>query len=201
MNNQPNNLNMNENQNQQRGISIGAALILGLSAIIVALIIAAALIITSGAKIISDLPIENFDGLEINVNESGEQTPININLEEATPPIEEVGNNFSELGFSVTLPDDVTAGTTQQSEGGPWEWVQFSDGTMITSTDNLAFDNQYGAFPDMSNQEFLVTIGSNVFFVTNAAGGRTSYSTEKNGRRYQILQDSGAQIDVATFQI
>lgn len=107
-------------------------------------------------------------------------------------------NIYSALGFSLVLPEGVTAGNIQQAEGGPYQSVTFSDGTVVNYTTNLDFDNQYGTFPFTAPTE---TIGDNTFFVSHAMGGRAIYGIELNGKRYQISQDSQRQIDLSTFSV
>lgn len=186
------------NQKERAGLSTGAALVLGISAIIVAFIITAGVVFVKSSQTLSDIGIE---GLEVLVTDADGETTINVNTQTSDSP-STVSNpdQYSGLGFSVVLPDGVTAGNIQQSEGGPWQWVQFSDGTMVTFTDNIAFDDQYGTFPSGSS-DLLVTVGAHQFYAVNGMGGRTTYYIEQNGVRYSIAQNSSSQIDLSTFDI
>lgn len=105
---------------------------------------------------------------------------------------------FSSLGFSAVLPDGVSAGTASQSEGGPYQYILFSDGTNVNVTSNLDFDDQFGAFPSAAPTQ---NIGNYTFFVQDNGDGSFLYGLESDGKRYQIYQASGAQIDLATFNV
>lgn len=73
---------MEQQPKQRSGMSIGSAIVLSIAGIIMAVIIAAAIIFASGAKTIRDLgiDIDDFDGLEIQVDENGEKTNINVDV-------------------------------------------------------------------------------------------------------------------------
>ena len=106
--------------------------------------------------------------------------------------------SYSELGFSIVLPQGVTAGIISQSEGGPYRYLIFSDGTSVSVTSSLDFDDQFGTFPFSSPTQ---NIGGNTFFVQNNMDGSFLYGLESNGKRYQIYQALGSEIDLATFSI
>lgn len=64
----------------KKGMSTGAAIVLGISGIIIAIIIAGAIIFASGAKTIRDFDFENFDGFEAEVNHQNETTNVQVNV-------------------------------------------------------------------------------------------------------------------------
>jgi hypothetical protein len=180
---------------QRKSISVGAALILGISGIIIAAIIAGAIIFSSGAKALDNIDFKELDGLQVQVNEQGNETSVNVDIKETQ---REPSYTNTDLGFSIVLPVGVTAGAVQQSEGGPWRSISFSDGTRIQVTSNIAWDNEYGSFPINGSP---ITLGENTFYTSSAMGQKTTYGIEKNGVRYEIFQDSNHQIDLGTFQI
>ncbi len=180
----------------KKGMSTGAAIVLGISGIIIAVIIAAAILVSKGINTVKDFDFESLDGLEFQVDDNGESTQVNIEVPASNNVVEQ--NVYTGLAFSVVLPQGVTAGDIQQAEGGPYQSITFSDGTVFTSTTNLTFDDQYGTFPFTASTEM---IGDNTFFVSHAMGGRTHYGLETGGRRYQIYQDSQSQIDLSTLEV
>jgi|GEM_PF-3050565 len=80
---------------QQKSISIGAALILGLSGIIIAGIIAGAIVFSSGAKALDNIDLKDLDGLKVQINEQDNKTSVFVDIQE----MKTTYKNYA-LGFS-----------------------------------------------------------------------------------------------------
>lgn len=79
----------------EKRMSVGVALILGISGIIITAIIAGTIIFTSGAKVLDNLDVRDLDGLQVQINEQGNETFVSVDINES----KEMYTN-SELGFS-----------------------------------------------------------------------------------------------------
>jgi hypothetical protein len=79
----------------EKRMSVGVALILGISGIIITAIIAGTIIFTSGAKMLNSLDVQDLDGLQVQINEQGNETFVSVDMNKST----EMYTN-SELGFS-----------------------------------------------------------------------------------------------------
>lgn len=188
-----NNFQVNEDGVKGR-ISTGAAIVFSIAGVLIAAIIVGGMVAWKSINVVDDLTSEFEEGsIQIEVND-----PVLNEVESQEEDSAFLENLYEGLGFSLVLPEGVTAGNIQQSEGGPYQYIQFSDGTHIQMTSNLTFDDQYGIFPDGAP---LSVIGENTFFTEHSMGGRVLYGLQIGGVRYEIRQDSRREIDLSTFTV
>ncbi len=101
----------------KKGMSTGAAIVLAIGGIIVAVIIAAAIIFSSGTKTIRDMDFEKFDGFEVQINENGEETVVNVATKDSYQEQQETpADDFfvvdSHSGVTVSSPTFTVNGKT-----------------------------------------------------------------------------------------
>lgn len=80
---------------QRKSISVGVALILGISGIIITAIIAGTIIFTSGAKVLDNLNVQDLNGLQVQINEQDNETSVSVDINKS----KEMYTN-TDLGFS-----------------------------------------------------------------------------------------------------
>lgn len=141
---------------KRRGISTGAAIVLGISGIIIAAIIAGAIIFASGTKTIRDIDFENFDGLEISVDENGEETIVNVNVNQNTSKKITRGNysfeapaNWSESAVEFegcdwfNISNDTSDGMRMAGEIGIYPVSCFDMSKSVGHKENTVVDGYY----------------------------------------------------------
>jgi hypothetical protein len=116
-----------------KGMSTGAAVVLGISGIIIA-IIAGAIIFASGTKTIKDIDFESFDGLEIQVNENGEQSVDNVSVIEPETTSQSQGE-VCDFDYSATEESQVVSEETPSLIAG---YETKCDGRLYITLDYLS---------------------------------------------------------------
>ena len=141
--------NQQEQHNKPRPvISIGAAIILGISAVIVAAIIAGAIIMSKGAQTLSKIDFNAIDGFEAQVDEKGEITTVNVDVKKKRPTDSFNWTTVTHEGYSFQAPENwIVSGV--DVEGCAWGSVSNNTG------DGHRMVGEIGIYPmscfDLSN--------------------------------------------------
>jgi hypothetical protein len=154
---------MEEQQSQQttkKGISIGAAIVLGISGIIIAAIIAAAILVSKGINTVKDFDFESLDGLEFQVDDNGEKTKVNVEVNESSTTDSILDIPLTQTGVDEALSTWKSVETVER--GGrfavPHDWIvtKINEGGQVLWKIDTSAGVSLESFATAGNRDFSI---------------------------------------------